>query len=578
MSKRLSYLFTVLAILGILAIAYAFTGPANTIFKQFKLLESVFSTINRDYVDPVDYRKLIKGAIDGITSTLDPHTVFMIPKHLSDLDIETKGKFGGLGIQISIRNNWLTVIAPMEGTPAFRKGIHAGDQIVKIEGESTWGITTDQAILKLRGEPGTDVTITIEREGEPEPFDVTITRDIIVINPVPFYGVTESNIGYIRLSQFSELATSQLKEGLQKLRSKKTKGIILDLRGNSGGLLQQAIAVSNLFLQENSLVVYTQGKSEFETRQFYTENNGIYRNGPLIVLVNVGSASASEIVAGAIQDHDRGLVLGTTTFGKGLVQSVRRLPQGAALKISTAKYYIPSGRCIQREDYLKNPKSAIITSTEAVDLDTLDPWNWLIKPEPPDTDSTGVNEKPVFYTESGRIVYGGGGITPDIHFENPIIKRIEAALERKAFFFDFVVKYTAKHEKLFNSPKFEVTDDIINDFREFLKEKKFTYKSRAEELAETLDSIAVLDSFTESTMLAYNNFCEQIEHEKEQEFNRSIPYIKRGIKREIVRNLFGEKELYRQIVLKTDPAVLKAVEILLNNEEYNEYFLVNENK
>ena len=582
MKKRLIYLLILLTIFGAIAVVFAFQGAANNIYKQITLLGKVAKVIYTDYVDPIDYRKLIKGAIDGMTSTLDPHTVFFTPTQYKELQVDTRGKFGGLGIQIGIRNGWLTIIAPIEGTPAYRAGLQAGDRIIKIEGKSTWGITVEQAVKKLRGEPGTKVTITIQREGEPEPFDVTITRDIIEIKPVPFYGMTEEGVGYIRLSSFSAEAGHAVKNALEDLISQGAKGIILDLRYNPGGLLSQAVAVANQFLPKDALVVYTKGRSFFQNRQYYTDHDGVYKEGKLIVLVDRGSASASEIVAGAIQDHDRGLIMGTNTFGKGLVQSIRPLDGGTALKITTAKYYIPSGRCIQKEDYLLRRNCAIIPDTALYNPDTLDPWSWIYERQPPDTSDTSKakkeREKPIFYTAKGRIVYGGGGITPDIKFEPPLLTRLEAELERKGLFFDFAVHYVATHKNAIKSPDFEVTDEMIEEFKKFLKEKNFTYKTRSQLVLEQLDSIAVQDSLSEETMKQLEALKVRLEAEKEHEFARSLSYIKRAIKRELVSKLFGLKERYKQITLKSDPAIRKAVEIILNDKEYNKYLEVTEKK
>ena len=582
MKKRLIYLLILLTIFGAIAVVFAFQGAANNIYKQITLLGKVAKVIYTDYVDPIDYRKLIKGAIDGMTSTLDPHTVFFTPTQYKELQVDTRGKFGGLGIQIGIRNGWLTIIAPIEGTPAYRAGLQAGDRIIKIEGKSTWGITVEQAVKKLRGEPGTKVTITIQREGEPEPFDVTITRDIIEIKPVPFYGMTEEGVGYIRLSSFSAEAGQAVKNALEDLMSQGAKGIIIDLRYNPGGLLSQAVAVANQFLPKDALVVYTKGRSFFQNRQYYTDHDGVYKEGKLIVLVDRGSASASEIVSGAIQDHDRGLIMGTNTFGKGLVQSIRPLDGGTALKITTAKYYIPSGRCIQKEDYLLRRNCAIIPDTALYNPDTLDPWSWIYERQPPDTSDTSnakkEREKPIFYTAKGRVVYGGGGITPDIKFEPPLLTRLEAELERKGLFFDFAVHYVATHKNAIKSPDFEVTDEMIEEFKKFLKEKNFTYKTRSQLVLEQLDSIAVQDSLSEETMKQLEALKVRLEAEKEHEFARSLNYIKRAIKRELVSKLFGLKERYKQITLKSDPAIRKAVEIILNDKEYNKYLEVTEKK
>ncbi len=573
MNKRVLKTTVILGIFAVVAVIFASAG--TNIYKQMKLMNKVLTVIYSDYVDPIDYRKLIKGAIDGMTSTLDPHTVFYTPKQYKELQVDTRGKFGGLGIQIGIRDNWLTVIAPIEGTPAYRAGIRAGDRIIKIEGKSTKGITIEEAVSKLRGEPGTPVTITIQREGEPEPFDVTIIRDIIEIKPVPYYGMTKEGVGYIRLTQFSELAGDEVKKALKELKAQGAKGIILDLRSNPGGLLSQAVEVAGQFLHKNSLVVFTKGRSIYQSREYYTDTEGEYPEGPLVVLVDGGSASASEIVSGAIQDHDRGVILGMKTFGKGLVQSIRPLDEGTALKITTAKYYIPSGRCIQKEYYLHNPKCAIITDTLHWNPDTLDPWDFSTTPA--DTDTTE-EEKPVYYTKNGRKVYGGGGITPDVEFEPPKLNKLEIDLLRKGLFFEFAVHYLADHRKEFKSPDFEVSDQLLQEFRKFIKEKNFEYKSRIDILLDQIDSVAQEDTITEETRKILDQLREQMKKEDELDFERSKDFIKRQIKREIIQAIWGEKERYRVVDVPTDPTIQKAISLILNPKEYNSYLQPHDDK
>ena len=567
MKKRIFYMGIILFLIAVVAVIFA-SGKTN-IYRQIRLADEVITTIYSEYVDPIDYRKLIKGAIDGMTSTLDPHTVFFTPKEYKELQVDTRGKFGGLGIQIGLRDKWLTVISPIEGTPAYRMGIQAGDRIIKIEGKSTKGITTEEAVAKLRGEPGTKVTITIQREGEPKPFDVTIVRDIIEIKPVPYYGMVDDDIGYIRLTQFSQEAGDEVKNALLDLQQQGAKKIIFDLRSNPGGLLSQAVSVASQFLGADALVVYTKGRTEYQSREYYTENEGVFSDGPLIVLINGGSASASEIVTGAIQDHDRGVVLGMQSFGKGLVQSVRPMADGTALKITTAKYYIPSGRCIQKEYYLKSKNSSIISDTLNYNPDEEDPWDFETTPS--DTDTT--EEKPLYYTKGGRKVYGGGGIAPDVKFEPRKLKKLEFDLVSKGLFFEFAVHYVATHKGKLKSPDFEVTDDMLAEFKKFIKQKDFEYKSRAELILEELDSVAREDSISDATMQIVENLRNRLTVEEKLDFQRSKKFIKREIKRQLIQAIWGEKERYR-FDLKNDETVQKAIEVLNKPGEYESYLTV----
>ncbi|MCD6594727.1 S41 family peptidase [bacterium] len=564
MNRRILYAGIILFLIAITVVIFA--SAKTNIYKQIKMADQVITTIYTDYVDPIDYRKLIKGAIDGMTSTLDPHTVFFTPKQYNDLKIDTRGKFGGLGIQIGLRDKWLTVISPIEGTPAYRSGIQAGDKIIKIEGESTKGITTEEAVSKLRGDPGTKVTITISREGEPKSFDVIIVRDIIEIKPIPYYGLVDDDIGYVRLTQFSAESGDEIKNALIDLTQQGAKGIILDLRSNPGGLLSQAVSVASQFLGKDALVVYTKGRTEYQSREYYTENEGEYSTGSLIVLVDGGSASASEIVTGAIQDHDRGVVLGMSSFGKGLVQSVRPMSDGTALKITTAKYYIPSGRCIQKENYLKGRNSSIISDTLNYNPDEQDPWDFKL--EPADTDTT--EEKPLYYTKGGRKVYGGGGIQPDIKFKPRKLNKLEFDIFRKGLFFGFAVHYVATHKGQLKSPDFEVTDKMVKEFKNFIKEKDFEYKSREELILDELDSIAVEDSISDTTMKMIDNLRSRLIVEEELDFQRSLKFVKREIKRQLIQAIWGEKERYR-FDLKNDKTVQRAIEVLRDHTEYESY-------
>lgn len=432
---------------GLAGIASMVLARATNPIESAMLFNEVLKHIRDDYVDEVDLDKLMTGAIRGMLNTLDPHSQYLTPKQYEDLMVSTHGSFGGLGIEIDIRNGWLTVIAPIEGTPAYRAGIRGGDRIVKIEGRSTRGITMTEAVQKLRGPKGTKVTITIQREGEPELIDYTITRDIIKIKSVPFSTMIDGDIGYVRIAAFSDDTADELREALAKLRNQGMKKLIIDLRRNTGGLLSQAIEVSEQFVKPGQVIVSTKGRRR--------EQNRIYRAGPrakggdypLVVLVDNQSASASEIVAGAIQDLDRGLVVGLSTFGKGTVQSVMRLSGGGALKLTTAKYYTPSGRNINKDEE-GSEESAIIRS-----------------------DVSDSNH--VYYTIGGRKVYGGGGIKPDIKIEPEEMPKIASRLAREGLIFEYAVHYVATHKDV--GPDFGEDPGLITDFKSFIKDKEFEF-------------------------------------------------------------------------------------------------------
>jgi len=325
----------------------AATSDINKTLEQLKILTEVFDYISQNYVSEKEAQGLIYGAAHGMVRTLDPFSQFLEPEPHQNMKTDTEGQFGGLGIRIEMRDDWLTVMTPIPDTPAYRAGMLPNDKIIKIEGKSTQGITLQGAVKKLRGKPGTKVTITIVHEGIKEPLDITITREIIKIQSVR-YRMMEYKIGYIQLIEFSAKTENDAKKALKKMKKNGMESLVLDLRNNPGGLLNIAVGITKQFLGDNKLVVYTQGRRSKRV-EYRSNSRGEYEKIPLVVLVNGGSASGSEIVAGALQDHHRALIVGATTFGKASVQSVIPLSDGSGLRLTTAKYYTPSGRMIMRD-------------------------------------------------------------------------------------------------------------------------------------------------------------------------------------------------------------------------------------
>lgn len=573
MKRKVLLTITLSLLLILSAVTLAQQGGSNFL-KDIKVLNRVITEVYEKYVDPIDTHKLIMAGIRGMLNGLDHHTVFMTAKETDDLKTSTRGEFGGLGIIIGIRDDILTVISPMEGTPAYRLGLRAGDKIVAIEGDPTKGMTTEDAVEVLRGEPGSKVTITIVRVGEPEPIDYTITRDIIHIEAVPFAGMTEDSVGYIRLTRFSDDAGPEVRQAIDSLEAIGMKGLIFDLRSNPGGLLSQAVEVASVFLEPGDTIVYTKGRDQTQRRDYVVRWGSQYTEGPLVVLVNGGSASASEIVSGAIQDHDRGVIMGTRTFGKGLVQSVIPLQEGEALKITTAHYYISSGRNIQKEDYLDRPESVVLTpEDEKEEEDKSDEekepgtrW-WEDDDEIIEEEESEIPEDaPVFYTENGRVVYGGGGIMPDTIVESDKLSRLAIELERKSMFFDFAVQYTTDNPDI--APDFEVSEGLFNEFMGFLEEQDFSYKSVPEiELASVESSIVELE-YGEEVNTQIEELKEAFQMEKQRDYERNRDYIERSLRREIVLSLWGEDANYQHVILPTDKVIQQAADLILDANEY----------
>lgn len=348
--KMILPLLVTLFLSGILVGKYAIGDPtevSESIYEKLKIFSDAIAIVQNNYVESVDSQEVVYGAIKGMLQTLDPHSSFMTPDMFKEMEVETKGTFGGLGIEIGIRDSMLTIISPIEDTPAFRAGLKAEDVIVKIEDEPTKDMTIMDAVKRLRGEPGTDVTIWVMRKGWKEPKSFKITRDIIKIKSVR-WEVLEKGYGYIKVNQFQARTNTELEKALKGILKEESdiRGLILDLRNNPGGLLDQAVKVADMFI-DSGLIVYTDGRREDQKFRYSASDVGTYKGFPMIVLVNAGSASASEIVAGALQDHERAVILGNQTFGKGSVQTIIPLEDGSAVRLTTARYFTPAGRSIQ---------------------------------------------------------------------------------------------------------------------------------------------------------------------------------------------------------------------------------------
>jgi len=531
----------------------------ETLFKNIKVFNSMAYQIKNRYMEDIDSRELIHAGIRGMLQNLDPFSVLMEQDSYDRLMETTHGKYEGLGMQIDSRDDYIRIISPIEGTPAYRKGLQAGDVIKEIDGQSTYQMTTQDAASLMRGTAGTAVKLKVERQGVPDLLDYEVERAVIELKSVNYYGyIDDSNIGYIRLSRFAEETTNELRAAIADLQGqKKLEGVIFDLRSNGGGLLQQAVETANLFLDKEKLIVYTRGRSADTERRYYADSQPLVPKGKLVILVDEGTASASEIVSGAIQDWDRGIIMGQTTYGKGLVQQI--FPAGGdqtvALKLTTAKYYIPSGRCIQKPE--RNKKHPIInTGDEEIDEAAVDSVG----------DSLKITDREIYFTNAGRPVYGGGGVVPDIDVERERWYPIEMNLERQSMFFDFAVKYSSAHPDLDST--FAVTNEVLKEFKDFMKERDFTYKTALEVSLEEMKKVVKDENKEDLFSASLDNLSGLVEEEKEADFTRSKDYIERSIKRELMTKLYGQRGLYEEIILKTDPAVKKAYDLIRNNDEY----------
>jgi carboxyl-terminal processing protease len=527
----------------------------HEIRKNIEIFGLVYSEISQKYVDQVDPAKVLKAGINGMLDTLDPYTVLIEQEDNNQLQIMTTGKYGGLGMLIGSRDGWPTVVEPpYEGTPAQRAGIREGDQIIEVDGQTTKGMTTNDAAAKLRGEVGTPVVIKIRREGEPEPIEFRLIRAEIVVHDVSYSGMVRDGIGYIKLTRFSKNAGHEVREAIRQLKAQNAKGIILDLRNNPGGLLEQAVEVAENFVKKGDPVVSTRGRIEGSVQKYVSEKDPAAGALPLVVLVNEASASASEIVSGAIQDLDRGVIIGAPTYGKGLVQTVVRLTGDAALKVTTAKYYIPSGRLIQKESNLHKEQADIFAENEED----------VAEPAADDEKKKEAPTKP-FQTAHGREVFGGGGIKPDIEIKMPKLNEFEYALVRKSMVFNFAIQYSARHNEL--KPGFQVDENLLAEFQKFLADKNFKYESDSEAQLENLRKAAEEDGYLADIKTQLDALQAALLAEKKDDFAKSRDFIRRNLEREISSKLWGTRAEV-EAGFDDDPAVQRAVNLLLAPEEY----------
>ena len=518
------------------------------------LFDDSFKKLKINFVDSVNESELIKSGIKGMLKKLDPYTKLLEGSSLENYQILTKGKYGGVGIQIGLRRDTLTVLAPLEDSPAYSEGIQSGDKIIKIDSTFTFGMDTKGASELIKGEMGTKVTLGIYRPATKEKIDFILTRDNITVKHVPYWGIDIDNVGYIRLTKFSKNASKDFKTGLIELNKHDLEGLVIDLRGNSGGLLSNAIRILDALCDRGEVLLTRKGKTTRSFKEYYSKNRPILDiDIPIVVLVNKSSASASEIVAGALQDLDRAVILGQKTFGKGLVQNMYELNDTLKLKITTSKYYLPSGRLIQKEDYLNN--------------------GFL-------TDGLDVKDS-LFTTKGGRNVKGGGGIIPDVITEPNILTPYIKALYKEGVFLGFAASYAPFHREL-NVP-ISIDSKILDEFKVFLNDYKIDYNLPGEKEYKRL-----YNSFLKSP-ISINKFSKNISYynskNKSDDFlgnieeyytqlksiQFSLPenqrFIKNGLARELSRVISGEKERIR-VSLDEDKEYIQAKKIILNLKEY----------
>ncbi|MCH7521166.1 MAG: S41 family peptidase [Candidatus Marinimicrobia bacterium] len=533
--RHIRQLLTVIVVLFLGLGAVKATDLFRSISANIRTYNNVVKNLLAEYVDDIDSQELITASIEGMLRDLDPYTVFIREKDQMSVNMLTHGKYGGVGIRLGVRDDILTVIAPMEGTPAFRAGVRPGDKIIAIDSVDTREYTTEKAAEMIRGKPGTQVILTFQRLGEDEPLDITLIREEIKVNDMPYYGV-DDGVGYIKINRFSRDTAKQFRRAVAELQEQGIDGLILDLRHNPGGLLRDAVAMVDAMVEPGVDIVETRGRSPKATGKHRSNREPVLDlEIPVVILVDAGSASASEIVAGAIQDLDRGVILGERTFGKGLVQSIFPLGKNTSIKMTTAKYYIPSGRLIQKEDYHHNG-----ALTDGLD-----------------------KRDSLFVTRNGRIVKGGGGILPDIEviseFLPPLTRRA------RAHFFSFATQNQNEYD--LTLPVI-ITDAIMEDLRTYLATKDIEVTFPGEKDLKTFEAgLDTLESFEGQVDLT--DLKAYYEQKRLTAFDDESESIRRELRLEFATLIGGWGERIHASLVD-DQAYQRATEILHNPSVYHE--------
>ncbi|MDR0430163.1 MAG: S41 family peptidase [Tannerellaceae bacterium] len=509
--------------------------------KQLDILNALVKEVEMFYVDTLDIEKMVNRGIDAMMRGLDPYTEYIPEQNMDELRVVTTGEYGGIGSYIRQRGEGVIIIEPFEGMPAALAGLKAGDRILAIDTVNVENSASDKVSELLKGVPNTKMKIKIQRSGEKKPQTIELTRKQILVDQVTYYGVRNKDVGYIYLRGFTDKSAQEVKAAFDDLRKNhQIKSLILDLRNNGGGLLETAVQVVNMFVSKGKEVVSTKGKIKQWDRTYRTASEPIDTVIPLAVLINGASASAAEIVSGALQDMDRAVLIGQRSFGKGLVQSPRELPYNGSVKITMSKYYIPSGRCIQQVDYSHRNSDGSVGNI-------------------PDSLTN------VFYTSKGRPVRDGGGVSPEFEIEEPQTPTLMYYLMNDYMLFDFVTEYAQKHNTIGPLEDFEVTDADFEAFKTYAKEKNFNYDRQSEKILKNLKEVAQFEGYMDSDSTLFKELEAKLTPDIERDFNRFKDEIKQMMASEIVKRYYYQKGELIQ-TLKDDPVLEKALEVLGNPE------------
>ncbi len=532
----------IVAISSASIIGYSFVDDYFPVTKNLDIFASLFREVNIYYVDSINPDKLMKKGIDDMLASLDPYTSFIPESGIDDYRFMTTGQYGGIGAVIRQSGDYTVISDPYEGYPAQKGGLMAGDMIMKIDGNSVKGKRTDEISHMLKGVAGTGVKLTIKREGS-DTFEKTLTRAEIKVKSVPYYGVVRDGIGYIKLNNFTEGASREIISALRAMKdSNNLRGVVLDIRGNPGGLLNEAVNISNVFVERGQEIVSTKGKIKEYLRTYKAINEAVDKEIPVAVLVSSGSASASEIVSGSLQDLDRAVIVGQRTFGKGLVQTTRSLSYNTQLKITTSKYYIPSGRCIQALDYSHRNEDGSVGKV-------------------PDSIVTA------FKTRSGRTVFDGGGILPDVITEGEKLSNISVSLLTKNIIFDYATLYVQKNPQT-ASQTVSISDADFAEFQSYLSTKDYDYTTKSEKSLEDLKKNSEEENYYSALKSTLDSLKSRLAHNKQEDVAKNKKEIISLLEEEIAARYFFQAGRIRQSLLN-DPELEKAIDVLVDQGYYS---------
>lgn len=514
--------------------------------KNFTIFSEVYREVSLHYVDQVNPEKLMRRGINSMLESLDPYTVLIDEAQKQDMEIITRGSYGGVGMNVGYRGGKIVVIAPIEGYPAHRKGIRSGDVITKVDGVSVDDMAPEEVQNLTTGEPGTKVTLTIQRYGIDHPISFELERQRIQVKNVAYSGLVgqNSDVGYVLLNRFSQNAGEEIRQAVEELQSQKQlSGLILDLRNNPGGLLDEAVATVDKFVPQNQMVVETRGRLSRHNNKFSTEETPMASDLPLVILQNGGSASASEIVAGALQDLDRAVIMGEQSFGKGLVQIVRPLSYNTSLKLTTSRYFIPSGRSIQSVTYTHDDSNSAISKPDSL--------------------------RKAFTTQTGRTVYDGNGIAPDVAVSDADPSLLQTSLMQKNIFFEFANQFAANHDTLTENMG---SDRLYNQFQAFVDKQDFHYQTPSERYLAKIDSSFSGSKVSPDTHIEALE--QSIEQHKKQAFAAQRSELEKRLYLELIARYKGQHG-QTAASLPYDPVVNEAVEVLNNPERYKNILSIN---